>query len=185
METFRTPIDKYFNKWTNVTFVQIWSSWPHCFIWFQIMKKVNYNIKVKIIFKGIPTMNCVLLSFLSWFSRKLHTRFLLFFLKNPALLGVFDVHHKHSKACEGRRNNPLEYTEAKLKTFRFSSYFHSGKQKSRNGHRLEETTSKQTNLALTTFSVCLPCTFLLSPCGSNEASEIQAWSITLLDVSDQ
>lgn len=184
METFRTPIDKYFNKWTNVTFVQIWSSWLHCFIRFQIMKK-NYNIKVIITFKGISTMNCVLLSFLSWFSRKLHTRFLLFFLKNPALLGVFDVHHKHSKACEGRRNNPLEYTEAELKTFRFSNYFHSETKPSRNEHRWEEKTSKQTNLALTTFSICLPCTFLLSPCGSNEASEIEARPITLLDVSDQ
>ena len=121
----------------------------------QILHGVYINRKkktLKQIINGLKTriINCKYLfgyegRFCFTYPDYFHSGFLLFFLKNPALLGVFDVHHKHSKACEGRRNNPLEYTEAKLKTFRFSSYFHSGKQKSRNEHRLEETTSKQTN----------------------------------------
>lgn len=48
-------------------------------------------------------MTCLLLSIPSWFSKELHTHFLLSFLKNPVLLGVFDVHHKHSEAWEGRK----------------------------------------------------------------------------------
>jgi hypothetical protein len=101
---------------------QSFSTTPFCMIFFQIMKtKVYHNIKVIIY---VSQWN-VFLSTPFWFSKKLHTHFLLSFLKCPVLLGVFDVHHKHSEAWGGRTKKSFK----KLNYFllRFLSYFHLGK----------------------------------------------------------
>lgn len=137
-------------------------------------------------------MTCLLLSIPSWFSKELHTHFLLSFLKNPVLLGVFDVHHKHSEAWEGRKKKKILWNIQKpnLQCFGFTSTW-----KQRYVARtatdffffLNEPISKPPSYLFQCifFGEPLLWTFLLSPCDSNGASGIQDWPITVLYTPDQ
>lgn len=113
----------------------------------------------------------------------LHTHFLLSFLKNPVLLGVFDVHHKHSEAWEGRggKKKPLEYTKTKLLNLLSFGLISTWKQKyvAVNIHWTNISKLPSYLYQYISFGKPLLSALLLSPCDSNGASGIQDWPITV------